>query len=136
MQIKSLAIRIQCPRSKIFYFYDPSNFRFQNSELLIKFFFLSASHLPTFSTSFFSAMRYALRAMLLHSNVLIRFFFLSPSQFPTFSTSFFSAFPPGRRRRPLWAGGRIDSRGIVQRPAITIQNFCRKYLAHRNGRGR
>jgi hypothetical protein len=29
----------------------------------------------------------------------------------------FSDFPPGRRRRPLRAGGRIDSRGIVQQPA-------------------
>ena len=25
----------------------------------------------------------------------------------------FFAFPPGRRRKPLWAGGRIFSRGIV-----------------------
>jgi hypothetical protein len=87
-----------------------------HSNFLIRFFFLSPSQLPTFSTSFFSAMRYTLRAKLLHSNSLIRFFFLSPSQLPTFSTSFFSAFPPGRRRRPLWAGGRIFSRGIVQQP--------------------
>jgi hypothetical protein len=36
----------------------------------------------------------------------------------------FYAFPPGRRRKPLWAGGRIDSRGIASATTGPTSDFA------------